>query len=194
MYLVFIGPPGAGKGTQAQRLVERLRIPHLSTGDMLRQAVQQGTELGQIAGPIMAASQLVSDELVLGIVHERLAQADCRGGCLFDGFPRTVAQARALDELFQRTGRRLSAALELRVPDDELIRRLSGRFQEQSQPRADDRPEVVPKRLQTYRTETAPVLDYYGATHRLHTIDGLGSPDDVFARLLAAIFRVSPAS
>ncbi len=188
MFLVFIGPPGAGKGTQAQRLIDYLEIPHLSTGDMLREAVKQGTELGKKAGPIMAASQLVGDDLMIGIVEERLSQSDCRRGCLLDGFPRTVRQAQALDELFAQSNRRLAAALELRVPEDELIRRLLGRYREMSKPpRADDRPEAVPKRLETYRNETKPVLDYYQSTRRLSTIDGAGSQDEVFDRILRAI-------
>ncbi len=187
MFLVFIGPPGAGKGTQAQRLIDYLEIPHLSTGDMLREAVKQGTELGKKAGPIMAASQLVGDDLMIGIVRERLAEADCTKGCLLDGFPRTIAQAKALDKLFAHMNRSLTAALELRVPEAELIRRLLGRFQEMAKPRADDRPEAVPKRLETYRNETRPVLDFYRLTDRLAAIDGVGSQDEVFDRILRAI-------
>lgn len=192
MFLVFIGPPGAGKGTQAQRLVEHLRIPHLSTGDMLRSAVQQGTELGKQAGPVMAASQLVSDELMIGIVRERLAQSDCAPGCLLDGFPRTIAQAAALDKMFAETGRSLRAVLELRVPDAELRRRLLGRFHELKNPREDDRPEAVPARLETYRKQTQPVLDYYRDSGLLATIDGLGSTDEVFQRILSAISSRTP--
>ena len=187
MFLVFIGPPGAGKGTQAARLVRQLKIPHLSTGDMLRQAVRQGTELGRQAGPIMAASQLVGDELMIGIVRERLDEPDCRGGCLLDGFPRTVAQAAALDRMFERTGRSLFAALELHVPEEELVRRLTGRYHELSNPREDDRPAAIPMRLETYRQQTAPVLDYYRAGERLITIDGLGSPEHVFSQILASL-------
>ncbi len=187
MFLVFIGPPGAGKGTQAQRLIDYLEIPHLSTGDMLREAVKQGTELGKKAGPIMAASQLVGDDLMIGIVRDRLAEADCTKGCLLDGFPRTIAQAKALDKLFAHMNRSLTAALELRVPEAELIRRLLGRFQEMAKPRADDRPEAVPKRLETYRNETRPVLDFYRLTDRLAAIDGVGSQDEVFDRILRAI-------
>jgi adenylate kinase len=187
MFLVFIGPPGAGKGTQAQRLVQHLDIPHLSTGDMLRQAVKQGTDLGKQAGPIMAASQLVGDDLIIGIVKERLSQSDCVSGCLLDGFPRTIVQAKALDQMLRQAGSQLAAALELRVPEQELLRRLLGRYNEIPNPRADDRPEAVPKRLTTYRTETQPVLDFYRASGRLRTIDGVGTPDEVFDRILAAI-------
>lgn len=195
MFLVFIGPPGAGKGTQAQRLVDFLKIPHLSTGDMLRQAVRQGTELGKKAGPIMAASQLVGDDLMIGIVRERLAQPDCRLGCLLDGFPRTIVQAKALDQIFSESGQNLRAALELHVPDAELIQRLKGRFLALDNPRADDRPEAVPARLETYRKETQPVLDFYRANGRLATIDGVGTTDEVFERILSAIeSRSTPIS
>ena len=187
MFLVFIGPPGAGKGTQAQRLIDYLEIPHLSTGDMLREAVKQGTELGKKAGPIMAASQLVGDDLMIGIVRERLADSDCKKGCLLDGFPRTIAQAKALDKLFAHMNRSLTTALELQVPEAELTRRLLGRYQEMAKPRADDRPEAVPKRLETYRNEMRPVLDFYRSTGRLSTIDGVGSQDEVFERILRAI-------
>lgn len=187
MFLVFIGPPGAGKGTQAARLVRRLRIPHLSTGDMLRAAVDLGTELGKQAGPIMAASQLVGDDLVIGIVRERLDQPDCRRGCLLDGFPRTVAQAIALDQMFKETGRKLDAALELRVPDLELVQRLNGRFRELSNPRADDRPEAIAGRIETYHCQTKPVLDYYRNASCLRSIDGMGTTDEVFDRICQSL-------
>lgn len=189
MFLVFIGPPGAGKGTQAHRLAAHLAIPHLSTGEMLRQAVQDGTELGQQAEPIMAAGQLVGDDLMIGIVKQRLMRDDARGGCLFDGFPRTVAQAQSLDEIFEELGRELDVALELRVPEPELVRRLSGRYQQIANPRADDRPEAIPGRLETYRRQTEPVLSYYRACQRLHSVDGIGTPDEVFGRILEAIER-----
>jgi adenylate kinase len=189
MFLVFIGPPGAGKGTQAHRLATHLAIPHLSTGDMLRQAVRDRTELGRQAEPIMAAGQLVGDDLMIGIVKERLKRDDACRGCLFDGFPRTVAQAQSLDEVFEQTGRQLDAVLELRVPESELIRRLAGRYQQIANPRDDDRPEAIPGRLETYRRQTEPVLGYYRASRRLHTIDGIGTPDAVFGRILEEIER-----
>ncbi len=192
MFLVFIGPPGAGKGTQAQRLINHLQIPHLSTGDMLRQAVRQGTELGRKAGPIMAASQLVSDDLMIGIVRERLAQPDCCRGCLLDGFPRTIVQAAALDLLFGESRHTLRAALELHVPDAELIQRLNGRYLALDNPRADDRPEAVPARLETYRKETQPVLDFYRSSGRLVSIDGVGGTEEVFQRILRAIESRTP--
>lgn len=187
MFLVFIGPPGAGKGTQAARLICRLHVPHLSTGDMLRAAVEQGTELGRQAGPIMAASQLVGDDLMIGIVRERLDRDDCRQGCLLDGFPRTVAQAIALDSMFAETGRTLWGALELRVPDLELVQRLHGRFREMENPRADDRPEAIAGRIETYHRQTKPVLDFYRRSGRLQTVDGLGSTDEVFHRICASL-------
>lgn len=187
MFLVFIGPPGAGKGTQAVRLAAHYRIPHLSTGDILRQAVRDGTELGRQAEPIMAASQLVSDELMVGIVRDRIARPDCSRGWLLDGFPRTVTQAKSLDRMFSRTGSRLDAAIELRVPDDILLQRLAGRYADTANPRADDRPEAIAGRIETYQRQTQPVLEYYRTSGRLKLVDGVGTTDEVFRRICEAL-------
>jgi adenylate kinase len=164
-------------------LVAHFKIPHLSTGDILRQAVRDATELGKLAEPIMAASQLVGDELMIGIVRDRLAKPDCANGCLLDGFPRTIAQAEALDAMFEQTGRELDAVLELRVPDEILALRLAGRYAQLDDPRADDRPEAIPGRIETYQRQTQPVLAYYRESGRLKTIDGVGTTDEVFHRI-----------
>ncbi|HID76851.1 MAG TPA: adenylate kinase [Planctomycetaceae bacterium] len=181
MRIVFIGPPGAGKGTQAQRLVDTYGLAHLSTGDMLRAARDAQTELGRQADQYMSQGKLVPDEVILGLISQRLEEPDCQDGYLLDGFPRTIAQAEALDRLLQRKGTPLDAVLELQVPEDELFRRLAGRG------RADDTPEVIRRRLVAYRRQTEPLLDYYGQAGLLRTIDGLGSIDQIFQRVRAVL-------
>lgn len=181
MFVVFIGPPGAGKGTQAQRLIELLSIPHVSTGDLLRQAISQGTELGAQAQGFMQAGKLVPDELVLGIINECLDDPRLSQGCLFDGFPRNVEQAAALDALMAKRGTPLDMVLELQVDSDELIRRMLARK------RPDDTPTTIAERLEVYKNQTAPVLKYYADRQKLTTIDGSGTPDDVFERIRGAV-------
>jgi adenylate kinase len=181
MRLIFIGPPGAGKGTQSARLVDYLRIPHLSTGDMLRQAVRDQTEAGCLAESFMAQGDLVPDDVVMDLVRERLERPDCRAGALLDGVPRNQRQADLLDEALARSGIRLDVALELRVSDDVVIQRLAGRG------RGDDQPEVIKHRLKSYWRQTRPLLDYYRQRGILHVIDGLGTPDEVFERIEAAL-------
>ena len=183
MRLVFIGPPGAGKGTQAERLVKTYSLAHLSTGDMLRAARDAKTEIGKRADVYMSAGQLVPDEIILGIIRERLTQADCKQGYLLDGFPRTIAQAEGLDKMLQQDGTPLDVVLELRVPEDELFRRLASRG------RADDRPEVIRQRLVAYRNQTEPLLDYYSQRGLLKTIDGLGTIDEIFDRTRTVLDR-----
>jgi adenylate kinase len=184
MRMVFIGPPGAGKGTQAERLVKTYKMAHLSTGDMLRAARDAKTEVGLKADKFMSAGALVPDDVIIEIIAERLRQPDCRGGYLLDGFPRTIAQAEALDRMLAEQGTPLDAVLELRVPEDELFRRLAGRG------RADDTPEVIRQRLTAYRKQTEPLLGYYGRKGSLVSIDGLGTVDEIFDRAKAVLDRI----
>jgi adenylate kinase len=177
MFIVFIGPPGAGKGTQAERLIELLSIPHVSTGDMLRQAISQGSQLGQQASDFMQAGKLVPDELVLQIIGQCLDDPKMASGCLFDGFPRNVDQAQALDELMEKRGTPINLVLELQVDSEELIRRMLARK------RPDDTPDTIAQRLEVYKSQTAPVLQYYQQRGLLTVIDGSGTPDDVFGRI-----------
>jgi len=181
MRIVFIGPPGAGKGTQAERLVEKYRIAHLSTGDMLRAARDAKTDVGREADRYMSAGELVPDQIIIRIIRERLAEPDCKAGYLLDGFPRTIAQAEALDEMLAAQRTPLDVVLELDVPEDELFNRLAGRG------RADDTPEVIRQRLVAYREQTQPLLDYYKSKGLLRSIDGLGTIEDIFERATAVL-------
>ncbi len=185
MRIVFVGPPGSGKGTQAKRLIERLSIVHLSTGDMLRQARADGTDLGKKAAECMDGGGLVPDELVVGIVVERIGQADCQAGCLFDGFPRTIAQAEALDAELDNAGTPLDMVLELKADAEELARRMLERAKIEG--RADDTPETIAKRMKVYTEQTAPLLDYYQKQGKLVTVDGMGTPNEVFDRTCQAV-------
>jgi adenylate kinase len=181
MKIVFIGPPGAGKGTQAERMIAKYKLAHLSTGDMLRAARDAQTEVGKKAEEYMSAGQLVPDEIIVEIIRERLGEPDCQQGYLLDGFPRTIAQAEALDKMLADKGTPLDVVLELKVPEDELFQRLAGRG------RADDTPEVIKQRLVAYRDQTSPLLDYYGKADLLQSIDGLGTVEEIFDRVQAIL-------
>lgn len=185
MRIVLLGAPGSGKGTQAARLRAALDIAHISTGDLLRAAVRAGTPLGLKAKAVMDAGQLVSDEIVLGMLEERLAQPDTQPGFILDGYPRNLAQADALDGLLKRIGQPLDAVLKLNVPDMDIIKRTEIRFKAEG--RADDNPDTVRKRLQVYAAQTAPVADYYVQRGLLTEIDGVGAIDEIAARLIAAL-------
>jgi adenylate kinase len=188
MRIVFIGPPGSGKGTQAHELQKRLGVAHLSTGEMLRDAVQAGTPLGLEAARSMQSGKLVSDDVVVGIVAQRLDGSDCKFGCLFDGFPRTVPQAETLDRMLHQRGDRIDLALELRVNPDALVQRLLARG------RIDDQMETIGERFREYERLTQPLLDYYRRQGILRVINGDSSPGEVFAQIEAVIDEASADS
>jgi len=192
MLIVFLGPPGVGKGTQSRRLVDHLGVPHVSTGEMLRDAKLRGNELSREASESMDAGQLVSDELVLQLVARRLEKDDCQQGCLFDGFPRTLIQAESLDKLLAERQTRLGVVLELRGDDDELLARMLRRAKIENRP--DDTRETVGKRMRVYAERTAPLVEYYDHQGLLDVVDAMGTPDEVFERVLAAIARRQPGA
>ncbi len=179
--LILTGPPGSGKGTQAKRLVERLGIPQISTGDILRESVTAGSDVGNRAKAIMARGDLVPDEVVIEIVRQRLTRPDCKKGFVLDGFPRTAAQAKALDAILVEQGREPARVLALLVADDELRRRILSR----GEGRADDTEEAVAKRLAVYKRDTEPVLAHYAKS--VKKIDGIGTMDEITARIEKAL-------
>jgi adenylate kinase len=185
MRLVLLGAPGSGKGTQATRLREHLQVPHISTGDLLRAAVKAGTELGRQAKAVMESGGLVSDDIVLGMLEERLTAGDTGNGFVLDGYPRNLAQANALDALLGRLGQPVDIAVQLDVDTELLITRLAGRAQAEG--RVDDSPEAVRHRLKVYTDATAPVVDFYRNTGRLACVDGVGAMDEVFRRITATL-------
>ena len=202
--LILIGPPGAGKGTQAKRLIGRFGVPQISTGDMLRASAAAGSALGLRAKAEMDQGKLVADDIVIGLIEERLAQSDCAKGFMLDGFPRTLPQAEALDALLGRLGRKLDAVVLIEVRDDDLVARLSGRrvgkdgriWHVVTDPppagvevtqRDDDRESVVRERLGVYRRQTEPVVGHYAKQNLVRRIDGTGSPDEVTTRIFHAL-------
>jgi len=191
MRLILLGPPGAGKGTQAARLTEKFNIPQLSTGDMLRAAVKAGTPVGLQAKAVMDAGGLVSDEIVCGIISDRIEEADASNGFILDGFPRTVAQAKALDELLAMKSMDLDAIVELKVDENALLARIEKRAAETvaagGTVRADDNPEAFKVRLTAYRDQTAPVSAYYASRGVLKTVDGMAPIEQVTAALDAML-------
>jgi adenylate kinase len=190
MRLILLGPPGAGKGTQAQRLVQNHGIVQLSTGDMLRAAVAAGTPVGQRAKAIMDRGDLVSDDVMIDIIADRIERPDSAKGFILDGFPRTIAQADALSDLLVRKGLKLDAVIEIAVNDAMLRDRIAGRAKESGGARADDTLETLAKRLAVYHAQTAPVADYYRHKGMLKTVDGMGTMDQVstaIENLLSAV-------
>ncbi len=208
MKLIFIGPPGSGKGTQAKRLASRFAIPHISTGDMLREAVADGTDLGRKAATIMAAGALVPDDIMVGLIRERLAKPDAAKGFILDGFPRTLVQAEKLETIVSGNGHNGLRVLQLLVPDEAIVKRITLRrtcsqcgaiYHLEHQPpakdevcdrcgaeiiaRPDDNEEAVRRRLESFHRQTAPVADYYRAKSVLKQVDGIGPVDEVFERI-----------
>lgn len=187
MRLIFLGPPGAGKGTQAKRLTDKYAIPQLSTGDMLRAAVNDGSEIGQRAKEVMDAGGLVSDDIVNQIVSERIEQPDCAKGFILDGYPRTVPQAKTLADNMRKKNIQLDAVIELRVDEDALVRRIENRVAETiaagATVRSDDNPESFRKRLSEYREKTAPLSQYYEEQGELVVLDGMADLDTVTAAI-----------
>ena len=179
MRIVLLGPPGAGKGTQAVKLAEKLGIPHISTGDLFRYNISNGTELGVEAKKYLDAGDLVPATLTNALVDDRLDDEDAKAGFILDGFPRSVEQAKALAEMLEKRGLSLDAVVEFRVPEEELVSRLKGRG------RADDTEDVIRNRFKVYRDETAPLLDFYSAD--VKTVDAVGELDEVFDRALKAL-------
>ena len=206
--LILLGPPGAGKGTQAKMLVESYGIPQISTGDILRAAVKEGTELGKQAKSCMDKGELVPDSVVIGIIEERLKQPDCEKGYILDGFPRTVPQAEALDGILDKMGSEIDHVVSIDVPDDELMGRLTGRwtckgcgamYHEKTKPpkkagecdecggqlyqRDDDKAETIKERLKVYAAQTEPLIEYYSKKDIVRKVDGIGSIDDILGRV-----------
>ncbi|OBQ61082.1 adenylate kinase [Mesorhizobium erdmanii] len=197
MRLILLGPPGAGKGTQAQRLVDKHGIPQLSTGDMLRAAVQAGTEVGKRAKAVMDAGELVSDAIVNAIVAERIDQADCAKGFILDGYPRTLVQADAVDQMLSQRGIGLDTVIELVVDDRALVGRIVKRAEDAKAAghpvRKDDNPAVFEERLREYYKKTAPLTGYYYAKGKLKTVDGMASIDAVTAEIEAVLAATAKA-
>ncbi len=195
MNLILLGPPGAGKGTQAERLVANRGLVQLSTGEMLRAAVKAGTEVGKRAEAVMKAGGLVSDEIVIGIIADRIDQPDCANGFILDGFPRTLAQASALDKLLEQKGKTLDAVIEIKVDDGILVSRIENRARETlaagGTVRADDNAEALKSRLMAYYRETAPLTGYYFAKEDLETIDGMAPIDEVARQIDAILAKVA---
>ncbi len=185
--IVFLGPPGAGKGTQAKLLCQELAIPHLSTGDMFRAAVAAATKLGVQAKRFLDAGELVPDEVTVGLVEERILQPDCKNGFLLDGFPRTVAQAEALDQTLARRALRLWAVVELIVPDETILARIRQRGAVSG--RTDDEESVAARRLAVYFEQTAPVVEYYKMKNQLKSVDGVGEVPEVSKRIKDVISK-----
>ena len=190
MRLVLLGAPGSGKGTQAARLKAHLQVPHISTGDLLRAEVAAGSRLGLEAKEVMARGELVSDAILLGMLEDRFSRPDTANGFILDGYPRNLAQADALDGLLRRIGQPMDRAVQLDVAQELLVDRIAGRAKAEG--RTDDAPEAVRTRLQVYDSQTAPVIDFYRQHGQLTVVDGVGTLDEVFNRIIEAIAPSNP--
>lgn len=184
MRTVLIGPPGAGKGTQAKALERHLRVPHVSTGEMLRDAKRSGTPLGRQIGIMIDRGDFAPDEVVLEFIQERLRQPDCRDGWLLDGFPRTLHQAESFDESLSEVALDIDYVIQLEVDESELCRRMTRRYESSVEPRPEDHPDRIPRRIENYYSLSAPLIDYYRQHQKIHVVDGTGMPGDVFQRIL----------
>ena len=193
MNLIMFGPPGAGKGTQAKRIQDRYQIKQLSTGDMLRGEVASGSELGQKLKKVMDAGELVSDDLIIEIIGNCITQPECEKGFILDGFPRTVAQAEALDDMLQNMARQIDHVVVLNVDDEELVARIIKRAEESGEARSDDNEETVRNRLVVYNEQTAPLLPYYEAKGLIRNVDGMASIDDVSGEIEAILDNAEAA-
>lgn len=191
MNIILFGPPGAGKGTQAEILVRERGLVQLSTGDMLRSAIAAGSELGMQAKAIMDAGELVSDDIMIGMIAERMERADCAGGVILDGFPRTVAQAQALDAMFADKGISLDSVIEIAVDETALFARIEKRAAETGGARSDDNAEVLKARLKVYHENTAPVLPYYKDKGKLVSIDGMQTVEEVSSQIVSCLDGVA---
>jgi len=190
--LVLFGPPGAGKGTQSKILTEKRGLPQLSTGDMLRAAIEAGTPLGLACKALMARGELVPDETVIRIIAERYDQPDCKNGAVFDGFPRTIPQAEALDKMLAERGRKIDLVLELKVDDAALLSRVEARIKAGGVLRSDDTPETLAYRLGVYYKNTAPLIEFYRRQGKLTTVDGMAPVEAVTAEIAAILDRFRP--
>jgi adenylate kinase len=185
MRILLLGPPGSGKGTQGKLLAERLGVPAISTGDILRQAVREGSPLGRQAQAIMAKGELVPDDVIIGLIRERIARADARDGFILDGFPRTVPQAEALEKMLSGNGDGLSAVLNFSVPEPELVERMLERARAEG--REDDRPETIRERLRVYREKTEPLIGYYKKKDLVADVAGVGTIPEIASRVESAL-------
>ena len=188
MFIVLMGPPGCGKGTQSAKLVELLAIPHLSTGDILRQMAQVESPLGQELAECLEQGKLVSDELIVRLVADRIQQADCKQGCLWDGVPRNVPQAQSLDQVLATSGCAVDVVVAMHVAEEELFNRLLRRAEQEG--RSDDNKDTIRRRMDIYNQETAPVLEHYRHQGKLKSIDAVGTPAEVFARIKSVLDQI----
>ncbi len=185
MKAILIGPPGGGKGTQAAFLMDKYGVAHISTGDMLRAAVKEGTDLGKKAKSFMDKGELLPDDVIIGIIGERIQADDCKKGFLLDGFPRTIPQADALEDMLSKSGATIDHVIHIAVADDELMKRLLGRAEKEG--RSDDNEETIKNRLKVFHEQTSPLIDYYRNKGNLRDIDGMGSIDEITGRIKSAI-------